>query len=95
MVVAVLRGHAPARTHLRTVGLFEDDPACRFCREEAETVQRIVCCCEALDRQRYSIFGTVRRTKRYKRSLSKGPLPLCKGDRAIESVLKGIFRVAQ
>jgi hypothetical protein len=36
MVMAILTGHAPVRMHLRTMGLFEGDPACRFCRQEAE-----------------------------------------------------------
>ena len=35
------------------------------------------------------------RTKKYKHSLSKGPLPLYKGYRVTESVLIGIFRVVQ
>jgi hypothetical protein len=39
MVVATLIGQAPVRNHLRTVGLFEGDPTCRFCRQEVETVQ--------------------------------------------------------
>jgi hypothetical protein len=43
MIVAVLTGHAPARTHLRTLGLFEGDPVYRFCKQEAETVQHIIC----------------------------------------------------
>jgi ribonuclease HI len=43
MVVAILTGHAPVRKHLRTMGLFEGDPTCRFCRKEAETVQHIIC----------------------------------------------------
>jgi hypothetical protein len=59
MVVAILTGHAPVRKHLRTLGLFEGDPACRFCRKEAETVQHIICCCEALARQRYNVFGSL------------------------------------
>jgi hypothetical protein len=57
MVVAILTGHAPVRKHLRTMGLFVGDPTCRFCRKEAETVQHIICGCEALDRQRYIVFG--------------------------------------
>jgi hypothetical protein len=57
MVVAILTGHAPVRTHLRTVDLFEEDPACRFCKKEAETVQLIICHCEALARQRFNVFG--------------------------------------
>jgi hypothetical protein len=56
MVVAILTGHAPVRKHLRIMGLFEGDPSCRFFRKEAETVQHIICCCEALARQRYNVL---------------------------------------
>jgi hypothetical protein len=59
MVVPILTGHAPVRKHLRTMGLFEGDPTCRFCRKEAETVQHIICCCEALARQHYNVFGSL------------------------------------
>jgi hypothetical protein len=59
MVVAILTAHAPVRKHLRTVGLFEGDRTGRLCRKEAETVQYIICCCEALDRQRYNVFGSL------------------------------------
>jgi hypothetical protein len=55
--VAVLTGHAPVRRHLYTMGLCDGDPACRFCGMEAATVQRIICCCEALAPQRYNVFG--------------------------------------
>ena len=57
MIVAILMGHAPVQKHLRVTGLFNGDPTCRFCRMEAETVQHIICCCEVLARQRYSVFG--------------------------------------
>jgi hypothetical protein len=57
MVVAILTGHAPVRRQLYIVGLFDGDPTCRFCRMEAETAQHIICCCEALARHRYNIFG--------------------------------------
>jgi hypothetical protein len=57
MVVAILTGHAPVRGHLYNMGLFVEDPTCRFCRKEAETVQRIICCCEELAGQRYDVFG--------------------------------------
>jgi hypothetical protein len=57
IVVAILTGHAPVRRHLYIMGLFEGDPTCRFCRMETERVQHIICCCEALDRQRYNVFG--------------------------------------
>jgi ribonuclease HI len=58
MVVVTLTGHAPVRKHLRTMGLFEGDPTCRFCRQ-VETVQHITCCCEALARKRYNVFGNL------------------------------------
>jgi hypothetical protein len=57
MVVAILTGYAPVRRHLNIMGLFKGDPTCRFCRKETETVQHIICCCEALARQRYNVFG--------------------------------------
>jgi hypothetical protein len=50
MVVAILTGHAPVRGHLYTMGMFDGDPTCRFCRKETETVQHIICCCEVLAR---------------------------------------------
>jgi hypothetical protein len=39
------------------VGLFEGDRTCSFCSKETETVQHIICCCEALARQRSNVFG--------------------------------------
>jgi hypothetical protein len=57
MVVAILTGHVPVRRHLYIMGPFNGDPTCRFCRMETETVQHIICCCEALFRQRYNVFG--------------------------------------
>jgi hypothetical protein len=57
MAVAIPTGHAPVRGHLRIMGLFSGDPSCRFCKMETETVQHITCCCEALARQHYNIFG--------------------------------------
>jgi hypothetical protein len=59
MVVAILIGHAPVITHLRIMSLFEGDPTCRFCMKEAETVQHIICCCEALARQRFNVFESL------------------------------------
>jgi hypothetical protein len=57
MVVAILTGHSPVRMHLNIMGLFDGDPTCRFCRMETETVQHIICCCEALACQRSNVFG--------------------------------------
>jgi hypothetical protein len=42
---------------LRTIGLFDGDPSCRFSGMETETVQHLVCRCETLSRQRYNVFG--------------------------------------
>jgi ribonuclease HI len=57
MVIAILTGHAPVRTHLRTMHLIEGDPTSRFCRKEAETLRHIICCCEVLARKRFNVFG--------------------------------------
>jgi len=57
MIVVILTGHAPVRGHLQIMGLSSGDPSCRFCKMETKTVQYITCCCEALARQRYNIFG--------------------------------------
>jgi hypothetical protein len=58
MVVGILTGRVPVRKHLHTIDLFDGDPTCRFCGKETETVQYIICCCEALARQRYNVFGS-------------------------------------
>jgi hypothetical protein len=59
LTVAIFMGHAPVRGHLYTMGLFDGNPTCGFCRKETETVQHIICCCEALARQRYNVFGNL------------------------------------
>jgi hypothetical protein len=38
------------------MGLFDRNPTCRFCSMESETLQHIICCREALARQRYDVF---------------------------------------
>ena len=57
MVTVIYTGHAPVRGHLYTMGMFDGDPICRVCGMETETVQQIICCCEAMARQRYNVFG--------------------------------------
>jgi hypothetical protein len=57
MIVAILTGHAAVRMHLRTMGMFEGDPTCRFCRKEAETVQHIICRYQASARRRFNAFA--------------------------------------
>jgi hypothetical protein len=39
------------------MGLFDGNPTCRFFRKETETVQHIICWCEALAHQCYNVFG--------------------------------------
>jgi hypothetical protein len=95
MVVAILTAHAPVRKHLRTMGLSEGDPTCRFCRKEAETVQHIICCCEALARQRYNVFGSLKVEPTDVHTASVRPLPLHTRHRATESELKIVFRAVQ
>jgi len=95
MVTAIFTGHAHVRGHLYIMGLFDGDPICRFCGMETETVQHIICCCEALARQRYNVFWKLTVKPRHKHSFSKGPLPLHTRHRVIESVLNKAFRTAQ
>jgi len=57
MVTAIYTGHAPVRGHLYILGLFDGDPTCKFCGMETETVQHIICCCEALASPCYNVFG--------------------------------------
>jgi hypothetical protein len=57
LIAGILTGHATVRGHLRTIGLYDGDPSCRFCGLETETVQHLVCYCEALSRKRFNAFG--------------------------------------
>jgi hypothetical protein len=59
MAVAIFMGHTPVRKHLVIMGLFDVDPTCRFCRMDTETVHHIICCCQALARQPYNVFGNL------------------------------------
>jgi hypothetical protein len=78
------------------MGVFDGDPACRFCRMETETVQHIICCCEALARQRYNVFGKLTAQPKDKSTASVRDLfAFYKRHRVIEPVLIGVFRAAQ
>jgi len=57
MATAIYAGHVPVRGCLYTMGQFDGDPTCRVCGLETETVQHIICCCEALACQHYNVFG--------------------------------------
>jgi hypothetical protein len=95
MVVAILTEHAPVRRHLKIMGLFDGDPTCRFCRMETETVQHIICCCEALARQRYNVFGRlIAERKDVSTASVRDLLPLYKRHRVVEPVLNEVFRAA-
>jgi hypothetical protein len=59
MIVVILTGHAPVRLHLHTISLFEGDTSSRYCRKEAETVQHIICRCEALACWHFNVFGNL------------------------------------
>jgi hypothetical protein len=43
--------------NLNWAHLFKGDPTCRFCIQEAEKVQHIICNCEAMARWRIHVFG--------------------------------------
>jgi hypothetical protein len=60
-------------------------------------VQHIICCCEALARQRYNVFGKLTAEPKYISTASVRDLCLFirKRHRVNEPVLKGVFRVAQ
>jgi ribonuclease HI len=75
--VAVRTGRAPVRRHLHIMGLFDGDPTCRFCGMETETVRHIICCCEALARQRYNVFGKLLAEPKDIRTASVRDLCLC------------------
>jgi len=90
MVVAIFTGHAPVRGHLFIMGLFDGNPTCRFCRMETETVQHIICCCEALARQHYNVFGKL--TVKPKDISTASIRDLCLFIRGT-GLLNGVFRV--
>jgi hypothetical protein len=94
MVVAILTGHVSVGVHLYTISLFDGNPACRFCRR-LKQCRILFAAVRHLVRQRYNVFGNRLVEPKDKYSLSKGPVTLYKRHRVIESVLIGIFRVAQ
>jgi hypothetical protein len=78
------------------MGLFDGDPTCRSCRKETETVQHIICSCEALARQRYNVFGNLFvEPKEISTASAKDFCLYKKRHRDAESELKEHLRVAQ
>ena len=54
-LTGLLTGHCPLRYHLNNMGLAEDN-RCRYCQEQVETAEHIICGCEALIRKRLQYF---------------------------------------
>ena len=52
-----------------------------------------ICCCEALARQRYNVFGRLTVELKDISSLDRGPVPLHTRRRAVEAGLKDILRL--
>jgi hypothetical protein len=81
---------------LYTVGLFDREPSCKFCRKETESVLHIICGCETLACQCYNVFGNpLVETKDISTVSVRDPVPIYKGERVMECVLIGRFSVAQ
>jgi len=95
MVVAILTGHASVKGRLRTMGLFNGDPSCRFCGMETETVQHITCCCESLARERYNVFGELSVKPKEISTPSVMDLCLFMRETGLLNLWWGMFRVAQ
>ena len=68
LLVGFLTGHCSVNYHLHKIGL-NDTPICRFCLEEDETAEHILCECPALSRSRLRIL--------HKSSLTSGELQVC------------------
>jgi hypothetical protein len=77
------------------MGLFDEDPSCRLCGMETEMLQHIICCCEALSRQRYNIFGKPTVKPKDISTVSIKNLCLSIRDTGLLKLLNGVFRVAQ
>lgn len=56
-ITGLLTGHCSLRGHLRKLGIYKEDPICRLCYEEEETVSHIILECEALTRWRMGLQG--------------------------------------
>jgi hypothetical protein len=91
----ILTGHVSVRGHLYTVGLFDGDPTCRFCRKETERVQHVICCCNSLARQRCNVFGNPPFEPKDLSTASVRDLCLFIRGTGLLTLLIGIFRVVQ
>lgn len=56
LLTSLLTGHGPWRYHLQKLGK-ADSSRCRFCTEEVETSEHLLCSCIALARGRLQEFG--------------------------------------
>lgn len=55
LMTGFLTGHYPVRARLKMMRLIAD-ANCRFCGVEDETVEHLLCDCEALERMRFKHF---------------------------------------
>jgi hypothetical protein len=96
MVLTILTGHAPVRTHLHTMGLFEGDTVRRVCadRRLKQHSTSFAAAKRWLARQ-LNVFGDSVVEPKVIRAVSQGPFPLHQKHKAAESVLKWKFRAAQ
>lgn len=53
--IGLITGHCPAKYHLRLIKKVDDD-ICRFCNEEIETSEHLLCNCAALFNRRAKFF---------------------------------------
>nr|XP_042913339.1 uncharacterized protein LOC122273325 [Parasteatoda tepidariorum] len=56
-IVGFITGHYHFRKHLHRLGLFEQEPICRKCREEVESAHHILYECDALALTRLTTLG--------------------------------------
>ena len=57
VIVGLYTGHCQLRRHLKIIGVINENPECRLCKQEPETAYHILCECTALARLRMEIFG--------------------------------------
>lgn len=55
VITGLMTGHCPCRYHLKKLGKV-DTSSCRFCQDENETAEHLLCDCIVLVNQRLSIF---------------------------------------
>jgi ribonuclease HI len=57
LITNFLTGHAPTRYILKKKGLYNDDVSCRFCEEDDETAEHLLCDCSKFNLEREIHLG--------------------------------------